>query len=908
MPVFLFTDIEGSTRLWESHRDLMEGVLQRHDALIQQALDAYGGRLVKHLGDGTFCVFDGGDPLGCVLAIQQAFVAEPWPEATGPIRIRAGLHLGETQMRDGDYFGPTINRTARVMDAGWGNQVLVTQEVKDDLPLPEGASLIDLGTHRLKDLNEPVQLYQLAHPDLPGEFPPPRSLSSRSNNLPVRSTPFIGRAKAVADLVDLLSGENTRLVTLLGPGGMGKTRLSMQVGDALLDTFRNGVCFVNLAPITEAGLVASTIARAIGIREGGGRPPLENLKDYLKDKHLLLILDNFEQITDAADVVADLLASTTQVKMLVTSRIPLRLRGEREYPLSSLALPEPGVEVNVEEALLYGAIALFVQQAQSVKPTFTLSEENLAAVVEICRRLDGLPLALEIAAARIKLLSPQAMLKRLDQSLTLLVGGARDLPARQQTLRGAIDWSYELLSEDERRTFVKLGVFVGGFTFESADAVCNPDGDLDILSGIEVLLNNSLIRQVDTVADEPRFDMLKTIREYALEKQDEAGMQRELSRAHAAYFAQTVAEIDREFYDSNATYWLERVDEEHDNIRAVLTWGIDNPEGLPQAIQMTITMFWFWYRYGHFHEGRAWAERLLSRTEGMEDSPLRTIILSVAGMMAMWQGDLSIANERMIEAARIMATQDDEGIKAVMEMSYGVVLLNQGRDTEAYHHLVEAIELMDHAGMRWFKATTLVHLANVALGIGKPDEAKKWLDEATPIVESIGEAWQVAFALNNYGEILRTQGEYAKAEDYYKQTEAFYQKADARGDQARLIHTLGYIALHKGDLEEAGRLFRTSLKDFQDLGNKRGMAECLAGLAAVAAQEGDREWSVPLLSAADALLGEMGAAWWPADRVEVRGNRATLEAALDAARFDALWAEGQTMPLHQAMAYARSRG
>ena len=727
-----------------------------------------------------------------------------------------------------------------------------------------------------------------------------------NHNLPAPPTNFIGRTAELAELTDLLLRPEVRLVSLTGPGGTGKTRLSLEAGRALLDRFPQGVYFVDLAQINDPSLVSATTAHTIGIREGGGRPPLETLKDYLAGRGMLLIFDNFEQVVGAAADISQLLAAAPGIKALVTSRTPLHLRGEHEYPVSPLDMP-PDAYQSIDQAIKYEAVALFRQQARTVQPAFDLTEDNRAAVIEICRRLDGLPLAIEIAAARIKMLSPQALLDRLDHSLSLLVGGAKDLPNRQQTLRGTIDWSYELLQPVEQILFTRLGIFAGGFTLNAADEICKPMGEVDVFSGVETLLNNSLLRQVHSASSEPRFDMLQTIREYALEKAAEAGIMTELQWAHCGYYSRMAAaagNMGEGSFGAHSVIWLQRYEEEYDNFRVALSWGIKHPEeGFPLVIAMMNQLAWFWYRYGYLQEGSEWTERSLAATQGMGDSPARAWALVGRAYLALWSGDLLIAARYGREAVEMCQRISFDLGLSLAKLTFGTTLINQGKDREAYPHLVDAVELYDQQDQPWMKGTALVHLANVSLGLGDPEQATQWLDMAMPFLLNSGDVWAMAFGLNNYGEVARAQGDYDRAEDFYRRTDELYKQADAKGDQARLLHTFGYIAQHKGDLNGARSLFLESLNDFRKLGNHRGIAECLAGLAGLGAIQGKHEWATPLLSSAESQLKAIGGAWWPADRVEIERARERLRAALDD-RFAELWAQGQSMGVEEAIAYA----
>lgn len=543
---FLFADLEGSTHLWEQYPQAMKAALEHHDALLRAAVENARGQVVKTTGDGLLAVFASVvDGVRAAIDAQQRLANEPWGE-TGPLRVRMGLHAGEAQLRQHDYYGPAVNRAARLMSAAHGGQVLLSAAaaglVVDLLPAESG--LRDLGEHRLKDLERSEHIFQLLHPDLTADFPPLATLDIRPNNLPAQPTPLVGRTAELSDILTRLNTRDVHLLTLTGAGGIGKTRLALQAAAELVDCFADGVYFVDLAPIRDPEAVPAAIAQTLGLRETSDRPQIDELKEQLRDKTMLLLLDNFEQVTPAAAQVVELLRDCTGLKLLVTSREALRVRGEYIFPISPLALPQVGPKApSIDQLSQVEAVRLFVERAQAVKPDFELTPENARAVAEICVRLDGLPLAIELAAARIRLFSPQALLDRLESRLKLLRGGARDLPVRQQTLRDAIEWSYELLDEGEQRLFAVLAVFVGGCTFEAAEAVwghLQPRDALgvDILDGVSSLVEKSLLRQVDPGRGEPRLMMLETIREYAGERlKAEPALHAAVCQAHAAYFA-----------------------------------------------------------------------------------------------------------------------------------------------------------------------------------------------------------------------------------------------------------------------------------------------------------------------------------------------------------------------------------
>jgi predicted ATPase len=731
----------------------------------------------------------------------------------------------------------------------------------------------------------------------------PRSRQPK-HNLPTQSTPFIGRRTQSTAIQELLLHADIRLVTLLGPGGTGKTRLSLQVAQELLEKFPRGVIFVPLADDKTADQFISRVAQQLAVREGG-RPLLETVKDYLRDKKILLVLDNFEQLISAVSVVAELLAAAPQLKILTSSRIALNLHGEHEFPVPPLELPQVENESTWENLIENESVTLFVGRAQAIHPDFVLTKDNASAVAEICRRLDGLPLAIELAAARVRLLQPQAIMARLDDKLKLLTGGARDLPARHQTLRNTLEWSYELLEANEKILYARLGVFVGGFTLEAAEAVCNTQGNLDVLDGLTSLANNSLLRQEEISDGEPRFGMLETIRSYALERLTENAESETLRAQHAQYFGNAVLnQVGFNIYTSEATSWLNWLEREHDNIRATLAWSLTSPQGIELGAGMVSILFWFWYRRGYFIEGVMWSDRLLTSPFMQVASPSYMMVLMSSGLLAVWQGKQAIGFARMQESLAIQQESGEKQWLSFLLMGNAVALINMGKDVEAQPMLEQAIALFKEQQNAPFHAITLVHLGNVELGLGHPEQACAYHEEALVKAHEINENWLISFALNNLGEVARTQGQFDRARKYYEECESLLRATGDSGDVARFVHNLGYIAQYEEEFDLAESQFRKSLKMFRRLGNRRGIAECLAGLAGLKARLGQTEWGATMLSAAESLLMSMGGAWWPADRVEVERNREMMRSALGTDEFTKAWKAGEAMTIDQAIAFA----
>lgn len=748
--------------------------------------------------------------------------------------------------------------------------------------------------------------------DKPGELASQISFGEIEQNLPLQPTPFIGREHEIREVGQILSKDGVRLLTLTGPGGTGKTRLSLQVANRMLDRFKSGVFFVPLADLSNPELVVSKIAQQLGVREGGSQPLVESLKTYLHDKEILLTLDNFEQILTAADIVPLLLAGAPRLKIMVTSRVRLNLQGEYEYPVPPLRLPDREHRLTLETYKQSEALQLFSSRASAVSPHFEISDNNAPVVAEICYQLDGLPLAIELAAARVKILPPEEILNRLGSRLQLLTGGARDLPQRQRTLRNTLDWSYSLLERGVQILFSRLGVFVGGFTLEAAEAICKvgkkgvaeSSFEVDVLDGIEALMNNSLLRLEETPGGQRRYRMLETIREYALEHLTAGGELESVRDQHAQFFINEMSARSLQFQTSEADYKLDWVETEHDNLRATLSWCLDNPKFHEMGVLLLVSLNWFWFRRGYLNEGREWSNRILDLPAAKGRSEIRGLALSSSAALAMWQGDLRFALSSIEEAQVIIRWLEQPYQLGVVCLFHGTVLVNMGKDIEALPLLEEAQALFQELNMPWMLATTKVHMGNAALGMGDTAKAQTYLEQAHILSQEINEKWLITFVLNNYGEVSRVEGEYDQARTYYEQSEALLREMGDKGELARLVHNLGYTYLHQGDLDQARTQFRESLAMFLKLGNQRGIAECLAAMAGLWAEEGKFEASARMLGAASALLDQTGGSWWPADRVEYERNLLRIKAGMAGDVFERTWKVGDAMTLNEAIALA----
>lgn len=607
----LFTDIEGSTRLLQRAGDAYPSLLAEHRRVLRAAFSNHDGVEVDAQGDGFFVAFASAqDAAAAAVAAQQALAGHDWPD-NSEIRVRIGLHTGEPTAVGGRYVGLAVHQGARVMAAGHGGQVLVSESTR--ALLDDRFQARDLGEHRLKDLAGPHHLYQLLVEGLPADFPPLKTLENRPTNLPVLANALIGRSRELKETQALLARDEVRLLTLTGAGGTGKTRFALQIAAEQLEEFANGVFFVSLAPVRDWELVVPTIAQTLGLREQPGETRLETLTEYLSDKQLLLLLDNFEQVVPAAAEISGLLAAAPELNVLVTSRTPLRLSGERTYPVPPLELPNPEQLVDAGSLMECEAVRLFVERAQAATSDFAVTDVNVRAVAEICIRLDGLPLAIELAAPRVRALPAPALLRRLDQRLRLLTGGAQDVDERQRTLRATLEWSYDLLLDSEKVVFAELGTFIGGCRLEAAEAVCDPRGELglEVLDSLESLVEKSLLLQRADPDGEPRFWMLETIREFAMELLANSSSFADARTRHAAYFRSLAENIDVESRTGDQAVLFGRLDVETANIRTALEWAREAKDA--ELLLGLATPLWgFWATRGYVAEGRSALEDALA--------------------------------------------------------------------------------------------------------------------------------------------------------------------------------------------------------------------------------------------------------------------------------------------------------
>ncbi len=898
---FLFTDIEGSTNLARRFPDIWPAIEARHRALMEKAIFSHQGYIFREIGDELNAAFQTAvDALEAALAAQRALNAEDWGEI-GTFRVRMGLHTGPAAPQAGDYEGYlTLSFAKRLMACASGGQVLVSEAASALLhePLPQEISLRDLGEHRLKDFERSEHVYQVVAPGLPADFPTLKSIGGTPNNLPVQLTSFVGRAKEMDEVRQLLS--QSRLLTLTGPGGSGKTRLALQIAGEMTATFEDGVFFVPLASITDPGLVPSAISQSLSIPEAPGRSLVDRLKDFLRTKSLLLVLDNFEQVISAASLVADLLAACHKFKLIVTSREGLRVSGESEYPVPPLALPDLTESSAPDSLSQFASIELFYQRARAVRPDFLITVETAPAIVEICRRLDGLPLAIELAAARVRLLPPRAMLARIEHRLEFLTGGPRDMPARQQTLRGAIAWSYDLLDEKDRILFCRLAVFVGGLTLEAAEAVA---GD-DPLSGfmldqIGSLLDKSLLQESGSANGSPRFRILETLREYGLEQLEASGEKDVLFHRHASFFLELSEQGEARLESAEQVEWINRMEREHANLRAALDWSRTAPGAAELCLRLAGSLGLFWEARGYISEGRERLAAILALDAADERTSARAKVLSRAAELAYRQSDYGATSTFAGESLAIFREMGDRPGCAAALLKLGNAAVEVGDYAAAARYLEEALALWRALQDQHGIARALISYGWAALRNGDFALAQERLSEALGLSRAAGDTRRIGFELSGLGEVALRQGDTRRAAQLVEESLELRRQLGNQWGVGVSLGILGWVAIREKDWDLAVERLDESLAVRREIGDQSGSAWCLERLAGVALEKGQAEQAAHLFAAGAALRESVHAVIDPVDRPEYERSLAALREELGEQPFQAAWAKGRSLSLNQ---------
>ena len=830
------TDVEGSTRLWEEHPDAMPRAIQRHHELAHEAIERHGGYRPPDQGEGdsVFAVFSvAPSAVACALDFQRALAAEPWPDQVA-LRVRVALHTGALELRDGrNYAGLALNRCARLRAIAHGGQVVLSEatRVLTALDLPAGASLQDLGVHRLQDLSLSERVFQLCHPDLPAAFPPLRSLDARPHSLPLQLTRFVGRERELGEVRSAL--RSARLVTLTGTGGSGKTRLALQVAADLLEEYPDGTWFVECAGTADPALVPRVVSSTLGIREQQGRLILDTLVHHLATKTTLLVLDNCEHLLDACAELADrLLRACAGLTLLVTSREPLGITGEVVRRVPPLSIPEATLVPSAEAVATFEAVQLFVDRAVSAEPRFALTDANAAAVVAICRRLEGIPLALELAVARLQALSIEQLQDRLEDRFRLLTGGSRTALPRQRTLRATVDWSHDLLTEPEQILLRRLAVFAGGFSLDAAEQVCGDRqvAPADVLDLLTQLLDKSLAH-LETGPASGRYRLLETIREYALEKLRAAGEEPELRWRHLTYY---IGFAESALRGPDQQTWLDRLHTELDNFRAAFGWRLRQQDPEP-ALRLASALLEFWVVRADWSEGLEWVERALD-LPGKVEPAVRMKALRAAAELADVLSDYPRSTARYEESLTIARSLGDKRAIAMALDGLAHEAQRVGRVTEARPLIEESVALLREVGDEPSIARSLGGLAWLA---GNYAKARALWNENLAIRRRLGNRESVGWSVIQVGHATQGEGDYAAARAAYEESLSIGRDLGYKRMIARSLTQLGEVALLEGKVAEARGLFEETLPIWEEIRHKSGLQDSLRGLGDVARQEGD---------------------------------------------------------------------
>jgi len=811
---FLFTDIEGSTRMWEVEPEAMRFDLARHDQLLTRTIEDHGGHLFKHTGDGVLAVFESPSRAIAAAAVgQMAMAGEQWASGAH-LKARFAIHTGEAEEREGDYFGSAVNRAARLLDAAHGGQTLISEStaglVQDSMA--PGTALLDLGEHRLKDLARAERIYQLSHPGLDLEFPALRSLEALPNNLPVQLTSFVGREQQLAEVESLL--DDHRLTTLTGVGGVGKTRLALQAGANLLDQYRHGVWLVELAPLTEADLLPKTIASALGIREDPNRPIVETLVDYLEEQRALIILDNCEHLIEPVAALSDrLLRSCPLLRILATSREGLAISGERIWQVP--VLDNPGEIEAIDRLAEYEAVRLFMDRAKAVRPDFELTEDNADAVSEICRRLDGIALAIELAAARLRVFSVQQVAARLDDRFRLLTGGSRTALPRQRTLAATMDWSFGLLTGGAQLLLRRLSVFQGGFTYDAAETVCSDDllDETTVLDLLTELVEESLLLVEQGL--EMRYRMLETVRQYSQDKLAEAGEADEIRLRHALFMLEMAQRGEAGLLGRDQAAWVRALQEERGNVRAAMAWTRD--AGRPDiGLRIARWMGRFWWQHGPFPEGRRWLELMLSDAPD-EPSSDRAEALRWTAMLALHQGDLTDAGNLARQSYDTYDAVGDATGRGLSLIAIAFVASGRGDLETAITKLQEALETFEALDEPFWANIVLANLESLVGRIGDPDRsaalALRMVASAQRLhddrLEALGRSALACHALRR-GNLEEFWAEYRRSLACYRVSGQHLWRAQGTVHVAWSALLMGYTDIAEGLVDEFSRFSEES--------------------------------------------------------------------------------------------------
>ena len=901
---FLFTDIEGSTSKWEEQPELMAQAVARHDALLRDSIAAHRGTIVKTTGDGVYASF--ADPLDCLAAVidVQLALLDPSTTAGMSLAVRCGIHTGAVQARDGDFFGSTVNRTARIMNAAHGGQVLVSQAVADLLrdSLPKDVGLRELGNVHLKGLSTPETVFQILHPKLYQNFPPLRELEATPNNLPQQLTTFIGRDREREEIEGYLS--TTRLLTLLGMGGLGKTRLALQIGAGVMDTFPDGVWFVDLQTIRDPALVVGETARVLGVREEAGRALMLTLCAHLKSRKLLLILDNCEQIIDAsAELSSAVLRAAPNVRILATSRTALRVPGEQTYLVQPLPLPSRGDDLKALSAST--AVQLFVERAKLHKPNFVLTEREAPAVADLVARLEGIPLALELAAARVRSLSLVEINKRLQDRYKLLVSGDRTLQARQQTLRALVDWSYDLLNENEQILLARIAVFAGSFDLTAVETICGVDPlqTDDVLDLITSLVEKSLINMEE--GDEgARYRLRETIRDYANDKLFARGERNRLGEAHCQYFFTMAKAANRGLQGAEQGEWTRRAEMEHDNLRAAIAAALEGRCDPILAVKIVVALMGFWMLRGYSTEGRRYVAASLALPAVQASDFLHGHALYVGATLAYSQSDYAEALD-MLQRCLVIRRRDDQPLEIAATLStMALVRLSMGDADGAFDAETESVSIFREVGNPVGEVIGQFHLGQIHAHRGDDAMAVATFEHCLDVARELGNQELESESELMLGDVALEAGNFSTARMRFEAALEIAQTAGDRRGEATALWRLGRVDGLCNDVLVSRTRLNGALRAFQKFNMFAELLGCIEDYATIAERIDEARISTRIRAMAQRRRDVLGLPRSPRAEARCQKSLSALRTALGDSAFNEEWSAGQRWELMDAVQWA----
>jgi len=908
---FLFTDIEGSTRLWEKFPEGMKAALAKHDSILKESVESNNGQIIKTTGDGIHAVFSTAiNAIQASLSAQLAFqTSELIKNSENSIHVRMGLHTGEAELRDGDYFGQTLNRAARIMGVAYGEQILLSETTLHIAQehLPADISVLNLGGHQLKGLIKPERIFQISTLDLRQEFPPLRSQSHATNNLPTQLTSFIGRERELAEAASRL--EDARLLTLIGPGGTGKTRLSIQLGSKLLPNFDDGVWLVEFAPIADPSLIIQTISSTFEIGEVPGISLKTALHDFLREKKLLIILDNCEHLVETSAKVADeLLHIAPNIKIIASSREALGINGETVYRVPSLSLPEQD-DITKEAAMGCESVQLFVERASAANRKFHLTDENASSVAQICSRLDGIPLAIELAASRITVFSPEQIAKRLDDRFKLLTGGSRTALPRQQTLRALIDWSYDLLSDDERALLRRLSVFAGGWTFEAVEIICD---NLDVFEHLPQLVNKSLV-VVDNVGEKPRYFLLETIRQYARDKLLENGEGEGTRNRHLAYYLELAETGEPELRKTeNELEWINRLETEYDNIRVAIEWGLSNDPMAAARMIISLTIFLIITTFAS--EGHRWGTAALKQLELLvkngqfstdEYIAYKARLLASMSTMSFSMGDTKRSGIEAEEAIPMLRSIDEKWFMAVAMTFLTAASLQTGNMDMAITTSKEMQNLAEELDDPYIWGLVIGVASTIEVYVNKDfEKANAIREKAEQIMKAHGSHWTYGITMYSSGSFYILQKQFDKAREKLNIAMQTMQEIGSKRNVIMIKSDLAHILRYEENYPQAIPAYQETILEWKRIGHRAAVAHQLECLAFIAKALEQVEKAIMLLGAAEALRQRIEIDMNPLEREEYEKEIADLKLNMDESEFASLWVEGRSMTMIEAIELA----